>query len=175
MNQIILQWLPGYALVLVGILGALGVLALWFGASRRRLKIERKPFLTRAEVEMLALLGRALPGHHVSCQVAMGALLKPQRGLSRKEFWRTRNRFGQKIVDFVAIDPDTGSVEAVIELDDASHDAEKDRARDALLALGQYRVIRIPSRPRPTEAIVRAATASLRTPQPRAASGSNRA
>ena len=104
----------------------------------------------------------------------MGALLKPQRGLSRKEFWRTRNRFGQKIVDFVVIDPDTGSVEVVIELDDASHDPLKDQARDALLALGQYRVIRIPSRPRPTEAIVREAMAPLRAPMRRPVSGSRR-
>ena len=105
----------------------------------------------------------------------MGVLLQPQRGLSRKEFWQTRNRFGQKIVDFVAIDPDSGSVEAVIELDDASHDARKDQARDALLAMGQYRVIRILSKPRPTEASVRAATASLQVSRRRAMSARSEA
>ncbi|BCM87911.1 hypothetical protein mvi_63720 (plasmid) [Methylobacterium indicum] len=94
--------------------------------------------------------------------------MQPKKGLGHKEFWRTRNRFGQKIVDFVAIDPNTGVVEAVIELDDASHDAVKDRKRDAMLALGQYRVIRIPSKPRPTEAIVRDATIALRQLERRA-------
>ncbi|KMO11608.1 hypothetical protein SQ03_26655 [Methylobacterium platani JCM 14648] len=132
--------------------------------GRAAARIERKPFLTRAEIDVLDLLRRALPAHHVSCQVSMGALLTPRRGLSRKEFWRTRNLFGQKIVDYVAIDPATGEVAAVIELDDASHDARKDRARDALLAAGQYRVIRIPSKPRPSEASVREATEALRGP-----------
>jgi very-short-patch-repair endonuclease len=170
----VLSALPLSGLVLVGVLGIVTVVlvVLRRGAGPR---IERKAFLTRAEIEVLGYLQLALPAHHVSRQVSMGALLKPQRGLSRKEFWRTRNRFGQKIVDFVAIDPETGSVEAVIELDDASHDAEKDRARDALLALGQYRVIRIPSKPRPTEAIVREATASLRAPRRRAVSLGHRA
>lgn len=155
---------PLYIMTLIGAIGVLGILGALLAVLRRRMgpRIERKAFLTRAEIEVLEYLRRVLPGHHVSCQVSMGALLKPQRGLSRKEFWRTRNRFGQKIVDFVVIDPDTGSVEAVVELDDASHDVENDRARNALLASGQYRVIRIPSRPRPTESIVREATASLR-------------
>ncbi|UHC19953.1 DUF2726 domain-containing protein (plasmid) [Methylobacterium currus] len=166
----VLSALPLSGLVLVGVIG---IVALLLAALRRGggPRIERKAFLTRAEVEVLGYLRRVLPGHHVSCQVSMGALLKPQRGLSRKEFWRTRNRFGQKIVDFVVIDAETGSVEAVIELDDASHDPLKDQARDALLALGQYRVIRIPSKPRPTEAIVREATASVRAPGRRAVSG----
>jgi hypothetical protein len=167
----VLSALTVSGLVLVGVLGIIVMLL-----AARRLgsgpKIERKAFLTRAEIEVLDHLRRVLPAYHVSCQVSMGALLKPQRGLSRKEFWRTRNRFGQKIVDFVVIDPDTGGVEVVIELDDASHDPLKDQARDALLALGQYRVIRIPSRPRPTEAIVREAMAPLRAPMRRPVSGS---
>jgi hypothetical protein len=78
-------------------------------------------------------------------------------------------------VHLVVIDAEMGSVEAVIELDDASHDPLKDQARDALLALGQYRVIRIPSKPRPTEAIVWEATASLRAPRRRAVSVGYRA
>jgi hypothetical protein len=167
----VLSALTVSGLVLVGVLGIIVMLL-----AARRLgsgpKIERKAFLTRAEIEVLDHLRRVLPAYHVSCQVSMGALLKPQRGLSRKEFWRTRNRFGQKIVDFVVIDPDTGGVEVVIELDDASHDPLKDQARDALLGLGQYRVIRIPSRPRPTEAIVREAMAPLRAPMRRPVSGS---
>jgi very-short-patch-repair endonuclease len=155
--------LPSAGWVLVGLI-AVGFIAVFLASLRRGTapRIERKPLLTRAELEMLDLLRRALPEHHISCQVAMGALLRPKRGLSRKEFWQTRNRFGQKIVDFAAIDAETGSVEAIIELDDASHDVRKDRERDALLALGQYRVIRIPSKPRPTERIVREATTSLR-------------
>ncbi|GJD52544.1 hypothetical protein OPKNFCMD_5310 [Methylobacterium crusticola] len=102
----------------------------------------------------------------------MAALLRPQKGLGRQEFRRTRNRFGQRIVAFVVIDAEAGSDEAVIGLDDAGHDAGKDRERAALLAPGHYGVTRIPSRPRPTEASVREATSSLRAPQGRAPRGS---
>jgi very-short-patch-repair endonuclease len=130
-----------------------------------RLKIERKPFLTRAELDLLNILRRVLPRYHIACQVATGALLKPQRGLSAKEFWRTQNKFSQKITDFVVLDPYTGSVEAIIELDDSSHDGAKDRERDAMLALGHYRVIRIPSKPRPSERIVREHLSALGSSQ----------
>ncbi|MCK5934063.1 MAG: hypothetical protein KAG89_18030 [Fulvimarina manganoxydans] len=59
------------------------------------------------------------------------------------------------------IDPDTGRVEAVIELDDKSHDADRDRQRDAMLEAGDCRIVRFPSKPRPNLAIVRERTAFL--------------
>ncbi len=98
----VISILPYFVLVLVGIIG---IVALLLGILRRGAgsRIERKAFLTRAEVEVLGYLRQVLPRHHVSCQVLMAVLLKPQRGLSRKELWRTRNRFCQKIVGLVSL------------------------------------------------------------------------
>lgn len=152
---------PAVLLLVVGALLLAGAI-LFFGVfAKPDLPIERKTFLTAAELRFLGILERALPGHHISCQVSMGALLKPRKGLGKKRFWAVRGRFGQKIVDYVVIDPRTGMVQAVIELDDSSHDAAKDAARDAMMAKGGYRTIRFPSRPQPTEAIVREKTADL--------------
>lgn len=54
-----------------------------------------------------------------------------------------RNRFSQKIVDFVIEDRATGGILALVELDDRSHDALRDRQRDAMTASAGYRTIRL--------------------------------
>ena len=131
-------------------------------AMKPRVRLERRVLLTKAELDLLAILRAQLPRHHVNCQVAMGALLKPRPGLNRKSYSLSRNKVSQKVVDFVVMDPETGMVDAVIELDDSTHDARKDAARDALLAQGQYRVIRIPSKPRPTRENVAKRLSDLR-------------
>ena len=56
-------------------------------------------------------------------QVAMGALLK---------------------------DPTTGRVVALIEVDDGSHNAARDRIRDTMTGAAGYRPFRIPASVRPT-------------------------
>lgn len=149
-------WIP-VAILVIAVLWIFVKLRL-----RGRVRLERRPLLTRAEVEMLAILRAVLPDHHIGCQVSMGALLAPRRGLNRKARSLARNKVSQKVVDFVVIDPRSGHVEAVIELDDSTHDAGRDAARDALLAQGGYAVIRIPSKPRPTVANVRPHLAKFR-------------
>ena len=115
------------------------------GAFGRRLQIERKPLMTPAEVRFWHRLEAAVPDHRISCQVSMGALLKPVRGLSRQDWWRNYGRFSQKIVDFVVVDRG-GEVVAVVELDDASHSRSNDANRDALLGRGGYRILRFEMR-----------------------------
>lgn len=145
--------------------GALLVLLVALLALRRwwrsRVRLERRPLLTKAELELLAILRAALPSRLIGCQVSMGALLQPRRGIGRRAASLARNKISQKVVDFAVIDPATGVVEALIELDDSTHDARRDAARDRLLAQGRYRVIRIPSKPRPTPDVVRPYLAGL--------------
>ena len=43
----------------------------------------------------------------------------------------------------MVVDLETAEVAAVVELDDRSHNAEKDAARDALMACGGYDIVRI--------------------------------
>ena len=141
----------------------LAAIALFGRQHETRASLERRAFLTPAELNLLTILRRHFPHHHVNCQVSMGALLKPTRGLDRKASRAARNRISQKVVDFVVIDPETGHVETIIELDDASHDARKDADRDRLLSQGHYRIVRIPSKPQPTpdNVAARLATSSV--------------
>ncbi|QYE37197.1 DUF2726 domain-containing protein (plasmid) [Polymorphobacter sp. PAMC 29334] len=111
--------------------------------SHDHLRIERKRLLTPTEVRFWRLLVAAVPDHAVFSQVAMGAMLKPVSGLSRSDWWSNYGRYSQKVVDFVVVDPQTGEVVAVVELDDRSHNVDKDAARDALMACGGYDVVRI--------------------------------
>lgn len=111
-----------------------------------------KPFLTAREQAMLAALEEVLPMHRIHAQVAMGALLAAPRRPGRRFNPADRNAFSQKIVDFVIADPSTGKVVALVELDDRSHDAAKDRVRDAMTARAGYTTIRIPKNARPTVA-----------------------
>lgn len=64
--------------------------------------------------------------------------------------------FTQKIVDFVAQNRDDGSVVAIIELDDRTHDADKDAKRDATLGSAGYRIVRWSSKTKPDAAAMRA-------------------
>ena len=82
------------------------------------------------------------PDFMLFVQVSMGALLQSE--------WKHRNKYGQKIVDFVLCGP-SFFVLTVIELDDPSHrnKAVKDAERDAMLAGAGIRTLRfkkIPSK-----------------------------
>ena len=120
-----------------------GLLRLLARGGVRRHQIERKRLLTPTEVRFWRLLVAAVPDHAVFSQVAMGAMLKPVSGLSHSDWWSNYGRYSQKIVDFVVVDLETAEVAAVVELDDRSHIAENDAARDALMACGGYDVVRI--------------------------------
>lgn len=125
-------------------------------------KFKRKALLTSNELEFLSRLESAAPELRFHAQVAMGALLDP--AVSRKdgkEFFRLRGMFAQKIVDFVAQSRKDGSVVAVIELDDRTHDGEKDAKRDAMLASAGYRIIRWHSKSKPDAEAIRAELLSL--------------
>ena len=120
-------------------------------------KFKPKPFLTPNELEFLGRLEAAVPEYRFHAQAAMGALLDP--AVSRKdakEFFRVRGMISQKIVDFVAQSRRDGSVKAIIELDDRTHDSEKDARRDAMLASTGFQTIRWNSKTKPDIAAIRA-------------------
>lgn len=120
------------------------VLMMASGGSGKTLAVERKPLMTKREREALAVIEAVFPQHRIYPQVAMGALIKRKSGLSGKERVRVRNRFSQKIVDFVAEDRRSGEL-LLIELDDRTHDSAKDKQRDAITHAAGYRTIRIPA------------------------------
>ena len=129
-------------LVAVGIIALVLVLA--SGSSSGALPVEARQLLTKREREALFALEAALPHCRIYPQVAMGVLIKAKSGLPAKKRASVRNRFAQKIVDFVAEDRQSGEL-LLIEVDDKMHDAAKDKRRDAITAAAGYRTIRVPA------------------------------
>jgi hypothetical protein len=109
-----------------------------------------KPLMTRREEAMLVVLEELFPMYRFHAQVAMGALLKAPARPGQRSSPADRNAFSQKIVDFVVQDPTTGKIVALIEVDDWSHSAARNRIRDAMTAGAGYRTFRIPASARPT-------------------------
>jgi very-short-patch-repair endonuclease len=127
------------------------------GGSNLESKFKAKAFLTANELEFLGRLETAAPELRFHAQVSMGALLDP--AVSRKDgkaFFRLRGMFAQKIVDFVAQSRKDGSIVAIIELDDRTHNGEKDVKRDAMLTCAGYRIVRWHSKTKPAISAIRA-------------------
>lgn len=130
------------------------VLVLASGKNGGDLPVEAKQLLSKREREALIALEAALPQHRIYPQVAMGALIKAKSGLSAKKRASVRNRFAQKIVDFVAEDRQSGEL-LLIEVDDKTHDAAKDKRRDAITAAAGYRTVRVPAAARLSSGTIR--------------------
>lgn len=135
----------GLGLIGIGFLLAL----LGSGALGRRSAhtFQKKPLLTNNEKEFFQRLKRAVPEYEIFVQVSMGALMtgKHQSG----NHIRTRARFAQKIVDFVVATTD-GDALLLIELDDRTHNKNKDRQRDQMTYLAGYKTLRFESRAKPS-------------------------
>ena len=117
-----------------------------------------KPLLSANELEFLSRLESAVPELRFCPQVAMGALLDP--AVSKKDNPRRhaslRGTFAQKMIDFVAMDRKTGAIVAIIELDDRTHNEDKDAKRDAMLKSAGYKTVRWHSKNKPDAAAIRA-------------------
>ena len=161
--------MPHYLLPLLiafGILAAIlpAVLSLAkTGDSRSR--YVSKALLTANEKEFFLRLCKALPDYHVLAQVSMGQLITTRklRGDRSNEHLRARNRFSQKAVDFVIADSDLNVV-ALVELDDRTHHAERDRRRDEMTRSAGYATLRYASREKPTPWQIARDVRNLRNP-----------
>lgn len=108
-----------------------------------------KPLMTDNEKEFYGRLVEALPDHHIFSQVALGALLQPNVKGNNRKYYSVRGTFAQKIADYVVCDKDM-KVLAVVELDDKTHNNEKDGKRDSMLEQAGYKVVRWHSKKKPT-------------------------
>ena len=102
-----------------------------------------KPLLSGAEQALYTRLSEALPDHVVLAQVSLAqAVSITARARERTPWW---NKIAQKSLDFVICNPDF-SIAAVVELDDRSHEGERQQRRDQdktqVLASAQLRLIR---------------------------------
>ena len=150
------------ACVALAALVALLLVAIIRRRGEPRLPVIARPVMTKAEIAFFRHLVRAadaIGGVDVFPQVSMGAIMEVERGNDRSVQLSVRNRFDRKIVDFLVVDADT-RVKLIVELDDRTHDAAKDRERDAITASAGYRTLRIRGAaardPREVERLVRA-------------------
>lgn len=122
-------------------------------------RVKARNFLTANELEFLQRLEGAAPELRFHAQVAMGALLAPAvaKTGNGREYFRAHNMFNQKIIDYVAQRRDDGRIVAIIELDDRSHNSDKDARRDAMLRQAGYRTLRWHSKSKPGRAEIFAA------------------
>lgn len=148
----------------IGVLFGIGVILLigmlWLHLSGPREKrglppgdFKPKALLTNNEIEFYGRLVTSLPGYVVLAQVSMGAVLDP-RTTDPKEYMHKRMMFSQKIIDFVICYPGDLEILAIVELDDVTHDPEKDAKRDKMLASAGYNLIRWHSRSKPDRATI---------------------
>jgi hypothetical protein len=116
------------------------------------------PIMTANEVEFFGRLCRALPAHYVFPQVAMAALICPA-GTSKSNrgaFWK----ISQKRVDFAIFKKEMELV-CLIELDDRTHLAAKDKERDSITECAGIRTLRWQSKSKPSEEAIRTAVNAL--------------
>ena len=112
----------------------------------------KKPILTDNEKEFFGRLIEALPDFYVFPQVAMGAILQPAvTRQDKRNYYRIRGTFSQRMVDFVVCDAALNIV-VLIELDDRMHSSEKDGQRDAMTGQAGYTTLRFNSKKKPTVA-----------------------
>jgi hypothetical protein len=126
----------------------------------------RPELFTAAERSFFGVLEQALGGEYrIFGKVRLGDLVAPAKGMTKSQSATARNGINQKHVDFVLCRPDTLTVVAVIELDDASHGrkdrGERDDLVDKALASAHLPVVHMPTRQAYTLAEVLAALAAV--------------
>lgn len=115
----------------------------------------RKDLLTPTELRFFKVLRQAFPDVLICPQVALAAVVDIPAYFNNNQYkYANRAPFAAKYADFAIIEPDTGEVHAIIELDDYSHDGAarqaEDAARDAMLDEVGIPVHRFDARKMPT-------------------------
>jgi very-short-patch-repair endonuclease len=133
-------------------------------------KFQAQAILTQNETEFFQRLRRALPEEYIFPQVAMSALIRPvSTGKARLQDF---GRISQKRVDYAVYTPNLQIV-AVVELDDRTHNAARDSARDAYLLSAGVRTVRFQSSSKPNVRQIRDAVYPAQAGQSDASSPSD--
>lgn len=115
----------------------------------------RKPLLTPSELKFFKRLRAAFPEVVICPQMALAAVVDIPAKFNQGQFKHVnRAPFAARYADFTIVEPDTGEVLAIVELDDYSHDGAdrqaEDAARDAMLAQVGIEVHRFDARQMPS-------------------------
>jgi hypothetical protein len=101
------------------------------------------PLMTESEIRFYRVLQMAVPKELVFPQVGMAAVVRPSYAAADSRFTPAFRAISQKRIDFVVCDRDSMEVRCLVELDDSTHDARRDEARDAITAIAGYRTVRV--------------------------------
>lgn len=116
-----------------------------------------KQLLSQPEQVLFHRLAKALPDHIVLAQVQVSQVLGVKKGVN---FYEWNDRINRLSYDFVICNKD-GSVTAVIELDDKSHESKEridvDKRKDKATASAGIRMIRWHVKSLPDEIIIKSA------------------
>ena len=95
---------------------------------------KRGPLLTEAEQFFYKHLVQAAPeGSILFSKVRMADVLKVQKGINKSDRQTAFNKISSKHFDFVLCHSSSFEVQAVIELDDKSHNSSKAKSKDAFI------------------------------------------
>ena len=104
--------------------------------------------MSESEIRFYRVLQMAVPKELVFPQVGMAAVVRPSYAGADSRFTPAFRAISQKRIDFVVCDRDSMEVRCLVELDDSSHDAQRDQVRDAITAQAGYRTVRVRARRR---------------------------
>lgn len=146
--------------ILIVVVAVLLLLAARKSSARRKIADEEWPVyadtpLSLPEQSFYFRLKQALPEHVVFAQMQYSQFISIKPGSEHWQAWR--NRLSQKSADFVICDKSM-AVQAVIELDDATHARadrrESDRVKEAALKAAGIRLIRCQAKNLPEESAI---------------------
>lgn len=112
--------------------------------------------LTDNEIHFAGLLRQAVPEYQVLPQVSFGAFLRVKSGLGPSGSTTAFNKISSKRADFVVCDH-RYRVLCIVELDDRTHDPDKDAKRDSYTAAAGLQTLRFQSRAKPSPDTLRRA------------------
>jgi len=145
-----------FAILLVAVLALAVVVALAAQKAKAVAGSYRaRELMSENELEFFGRLTRAVPEYFVFPQVAMSAILRAN-STDKKTAHRDFLRIAQQRVDYLVCKAD-GNIIAVVELDDKTHQAAKDKIRDERLQQAGLRTLRFESRNKPAVDVLRAA------------------
>lgn len=126
-----------------------------------------KPLLTGSERRFLDLLQEAVPEHYVFPQVCMGAIIDPPGYFHGYQRVQARIPYQSKMVDFIIYDSKANKIVCLVELDDYSHDEQKERDhdRDAMTAEAGYATVRVDGRQLPDRETLRHLIRTAKVPR----------
>lgn len=124
------------------------------GGNKKENTYKQADLMTANEKEFFERLLKALPEHYVFPQVSLGALLRPAVSRSSPDWMRQFNAISSQRADF-AIYTRQLQLVALIELDDKTHKASKDRARDRRTASAGISTLRYESKAKPEPEAIR--------------------